>query len=70
MSGVDHTKTGGEAKEYANKAEGFREINPACSEVSPDPQVIVLPIFHFFNRTGLRGSKDQKEAQICYLSHR
>jgi hypothetical protein len=48
MSGVDHTKTGGEAKEYANKAEGFREINPACSEVSPNPQLTLLHIFLYF----------------------
>ena len=30
---MDHTKTEGETKEFANKAEGFHEINPACSEV-------------------------------------
>ena len=30
---MDHTKTEGETKEFVNKAEGFHEVSPQCSEV-------------------------------------
>jgi hypothetical protein len=59
-----HTKTGGELKEYKNKAEGVHEINSSCLDVS-----FVLFCQHVINNplAGVRSFEAKKTASVHYF---